>query len=294
MKTSLPNYDGLYGDQHPAILPDFVHVERIETRSPRHKWTIRPHIHAQLFQLFSVETGSGTIHAEPGDVPFQGPCLLQIPDNTPHGFRFSADTTGRVLTLSSAFPQELARHLPFLDSPHSRLHVIDLRGEPARFAYLNTLLARLDEETTDKPPGHDTLVNALLTALLTDLFRYGGAHHRPATRSRGRSLALFQQFQQTIRRSRDPRKNIGQYAEELHITAVHLNRVCREVLEKPAMQVVYDFFLGEAQRYLLHTDFTVAEVAYRLNFSDPAYFSRLFKKHLGASPKDFRRTRVEP
>ena len=31
----------------------------------------------------------------------------------------------------------------------------------------------------------------------------------------------------------------------------------------------------------------VAEIAYELGFSDPAYFSRIFKKHFGQTPSEF-------
>jgi AraC family transcriptional activator of pobA len=34
---------------------------------------------------------------------------------------------------------------------------------------------------------------------------------------------------------------------------------------------------------------TVSVVSYTLGFSDPAYFTRFFKRRVGLSPKDFRR-----
>jgi AraC family transcriptional activator of pobA len=44
----------------------------------------------------------------------------------------------------------------------------------------------------------------------------------------------------------------------------------------------------EAEKFLKHTDLHVSEIAYRLNFEDPAYFSRLFRKYMGTSPRVFR------
>ena len=41
---------------------------------------------------------------------------------------------------------------------------------------------------------------------------------------------------------------------------------------------------------LLNTSYSVSEIAYFLNFSDPAYFSRLFKKVVGVPPGEFRKT----
>ncbi|GAC1328826.1 MAG: hypothetical protein NVS3B11_09160 [Collimonas sp.] len=36
-----------------------------------------------------------------------------------------------------------------------------------------------------------------------------------------------------------------------------------------------------------------ASIAYELGFQDPAYFSRLFKKRMGVTPKEFRRHPAE-
>ena len=90
MKNQLLNFNGLYGDHARAILPDFVHCESIETRSHKHDWKIRPHIHTSLFQVFCVESGIGTLLVEQRKIAFIGPCLLVIPENTLHGFEFEA------------------------------------------------------------------------------------------------------------------------------------------------------------------------------------------------------------
>lgn len=46
--------------------------------------------------------------------------------------------------------------------------------------------------------------------------------------------------------------------------------------------------IDEAKNLLLEPGKTVAEVAYKLGFEYPQYFSRLFKKKVGVSPKQFR------
>lgn len=291
MKGGIQNYDGLYGEQNPVILPDFVQVERIETRSTRHKWVIKPHMHSQLFQVFCVEAGHGTIWSEMGDISFESPCLLLIPENTLHGFSYLTESSGTVLTISASFIDELTAKVSFLSQQSGRLQVVDAKDQPHWFAYLQTLLTRLGEEAADALPGRELVLPALLAALLTDIFRFVATQTGRDTLPKNRSLTLFRAFQKSIRQARNPQKNIAHYAAEQHITAVHLNRVCRDLVQKSAMQVVYDYFLTEARNYLTHTDFTIAQVAYRLNFKDPAYFSRLFKKTNRPDPKNLSATR---
>jgi AraC family transcriptional activator of pobA len=83
-------------------------------------------------------------------------------------------------------------------------------------------------------------------------------------------------------------KSVKQYASELHITSVHLNRICQSAVGKPALHIIHDFLILEAEKFLEHTDLHISEIAYRLNFEDPAYFSRFFKKYTALSPKQFR------
>ena len=45
--------------------------------------------------------------------------------------------------------------------------------------------------------------------------------------------------------------------------------------------------LNEAKKMLMEREYSVSEIAYRVGFNDPAYFSRSFKKKFNASPSSF-------
>jgi AraC family transcriptional activator of pobA len=52
---------------------------------------------------------------------------------------------------------------------------------------------------------------------------------------------------------------------------------------------VTDRVMVEAARLLTFTDLSVGEVAFRVGFEDPLYFSRAFKRRFGLSPQAYRR-----
>ncbi|MFX5756507.1 helix-turn-helix domain-containing protein, partial [Acinetobacter baumannii] len=68
----------------------------------------------------------------------------------------------------------------------------------------------------------------------------------------------------------------------------HLNRICNEVRGKSALSIIQEHLIEQAKTYLLHTSYSVSEIAYLLNFEYPNYFARLFKKLNGVSPREFR------
>jgi AraC family transcriptional activator of pobA len=81
---------------------------------------------------------------------------------------------------------------------------------------------------------------------------------------------------------------VAWYAEQIGITAAHLNVLCRQAANQSALELIHARVLLEAKRNLVYTSMTVSVVSYTLGFSDPAYFTRFFKRQTGMSPKDFR------
>jgi AraC-like DNA-binding protein len=57
---------------------------------------------------------------------------------------------------------------------------------------------------------------------------------------------------------------------------------------KTAKKLIQDRLTLEIKRLMSHSDLSNKEIAYEMNFNDPAYFSRYFKKHVGCSSAEFR------
>jgi len=54
------------------------------------------------------------------------------------------------------------------------------------------------------------------------------------------------------------------------------------------MQILDQRALIEAQRSLLYTNLSIAEIADSLGLPDAAYFSRFFTRHAGKAPRFYR------
>jgi AraC-like DNA-binding protein len=71
-------------------------------------------------------------------------------------------------------------------------------------------------------------------------------------------------------------------------SAQHLNRIFRKHLGVTPLQYLARLRLERGAELLREGRLTVAEVARRVGFADPYYFSRLFSAHHGMSPSDYR------
>lgn len=78
------------------------------------------------------------------------------------------------------------------------------------------------------------------------------------------------------------------YANKLGVSEFHLHDLVKKAFGITPGQMIRNEIVLEAKRSLAHTDITIAEIAYNLEFEDPSYFSRFFKRETGISPGTFR------
>jgi AraC-like DNA-binding protein len=81
----------------------------------------------------------------------------------------------------------------------------------------------------------------------------------------------------------------AQLADELHISLRTLERGLVETFDCTPGQLITAMKMREARRLFESGDFRVNEVATRLGFSSPFYFSRRFRTFFGVPPSEYRR-----
>ena len=87
-------------------------------------------------------------------------------------------------------------------------------------------------------------------------------------------------------------KTAQHYAQHLNVHINYLNRALKEVTGKSTTAHITERIITEAKALLLHTDWSISEIAYALGFEYPTYFNNFFKKQTGTNPKSFRLTEV--
>lgn len=284
----ITQYDGLYGEtrsERGGAAGEYLFSELLETRSRTFDWVIQPHIHARLFQVFFVETGQVEVQEATRRQQFAAPCLLLIPPTVLHGFVYSPDASGRILTLSVGWVEELVSGT--LSGMLGGVQCLTEFSDTHLAQTVGTLLTQIDRELFNNQPEKRTMLRALLQQLFLTFYRLW--HHQETVEASPNhpSVQHFRRFQQRVR-AVGTTHSVAQLADDLAITPVHLNRICQAVAGKSASQLVQEHTLDEAQKYLTYTSYSVSEIAYLLHFEYPNYFARFFRKHTGLSPTEFR------
>jgi AraC-like DNA-binding protein len=72
------------------------------------------------------------------------------------------------------------------------------------------------------------------------------------------------------------------------MTPGHLTTVVRRRTGRTVVEWISERRMAEARTLLAETDFSVGEIARRVGMADPGYFSRVFRRAHGNSPRSWR------
>lgn len=277
----------LYGEPHRAVDDGFIHVELLDDRSRPSEWTIRPHAHADLVQMFLIASGGGAMQSEDALIRFAAPALLLIPAGVVHGFRWESESSGSVLTLAGTYLKDLvARHpatAPVFEHPQV------LVPDDVAMARLTNNMTALRQELAWSTQGHHVAVEAALLAIMVVALRGLPTGDAIAAPGPGQFAGQVARFRARIEDRFRLRESIGMYAEALGTSETSLRTACARIAGRSPAAILDQRTMLEARRALLYSNLSVGEIGYALGFADPAYFTRFFTRHAGCSPRSYRK-----
>jgi len=213
---------------------------------------------------------------------FQSPGLLYsfFRDDTASGYLlyFKKDCF-------SFFKPDFEKEFPFFDLLHTNFFRLN-QTRFNEFAPLFEEVFGAYEGTNDK---QHTVAYLKLLALLYQLKEFATAFNQWEQGFATPQQTLLKKFIQLVNNYYLEKRTIEEYAELLHITPNHLSQTIKSASGKNALTFINERILTEAKSLIHYTDFDMAQVAWQLNFSDPANFGKFFKRHAGITPLEYRK-----
>lgn len=83
--------------------------------------------------------------------------------------------------------------------------------------------------------------------------------------------------------------SVAAIASSLNMSPRYLTDLLKLETGKTAQELIHIFLINEAKNKLRSSDGNVSEIAYSLGFENMSYFSKIFKKETGVTPKDFKK-----
>jgi AraC family transcriptional regulator, transcriptional activator of pobA len=185
----------------------------------------------------------------------------------------------------SFFKPDFEKEFPFFDLLHTNFFRLN-QSRFNEFAPLFEEVFKAYENTTDK---QHTAAALKLLALLYQLKEFAAAFSQWEQGFATPQQTLLKKFIQLVNNYYLEKRTIEEYAELLFITPNHLSQSVKAASGKNALSFINERIITEAKSLILYTDFDMAQIAWHLNFSNPANFGKFFKRNAGSTPLEFRK-----
>jgi len=297
MTLKIPNYD-LYGDSAEPGWTNTLNFEWIPERSAHFNFHIRPHRHDAMLQVLYVIQGSGQVLLEERTWQLPAPSIAIVPAGHVHGFDFSDDVDGPVITAAQRPMESLAGLIfPQLLDTLRQPAVLPLDTGDRHVPQLLPLCRAIEREWRTSGAGQIAACQSLLLTLLIQLHRIkqtlGLGRAQPEPHGNSRRYRQVENFRALVDLHFREHLPVQWYADRMNLSASQLSRLCRESLGMGALDVIAARLMHEAQRDLVYTVDSVKAIAANLGFKNDAYFSRFFRKRTGTTPTAFRESALQ-
>ena len=252
----------------------------------------KPHYTRRDYYKVMLLTTKARLHYGHQRWDLDGTYLLFFNPHIPYSMEMLADYRHGYISL---FTEEFITPLDRLESlQHSPLFKIGstplFQLPAAHVPFLTGIFQKMLAEQEADYPFKAELIRTCLQLAMHEALHLQPADtfaqpHNAAARLAARFLDLLeQQFPVESPEQTLELKTAQEFADRLAVHVNHLNRAVKDVTGKPTSTHIASRITDEAKALLLHTTWSVAEIAYSLGFAYPTYFNNFFKKQTGITP----------
>lgn len=286
-------YPAIYQTQPGAVPHQALGTFNVNSRDSCNRYA--PYNRRDYYKI-SLIIGQGNLYYADKTIEIDRTALVFFNPQVPYAWEATSEKQSGYFCLFTADFIHAQGNVSILESPlfqigGSPVFFIDKKQEAELCAIFEKMLAERDSEYIYKYDLLRTYVNLVIHEAMK--FRPADTqHHHPSASSRIASLfieLLERQFPVDSIEHSLKLRTANDYASHLSIHPNHLNRAVREVTGKTTTEHITGRIVKEAKALLMHTDWSVAEIAYCLGFEYPAYFNNFFKKQTTLTPRSFRK-----
>jgi AraC family transcriptional regulator, transcriptional activator of pobA len=248
-----------------------------------------PHSH-DSYEILYISEGEGNHIIDFEPYPIQPNVFYFISKGQVHFWQLTKPLKGYALLFPEEFlgfpSSDIIRAHDFTFFDHVG-HAPFLAVDQEHLKMTGRLLGDIEQEFYNENEQSITVLRSYLHILLTKLHRLYIADH-PDESSEATS-SLVREFNQLVSEHFLKEHSVQDYADRIGISASHLRDSVKAVTGHAPGHIIRQKLVLEAKRLLANSSETVAEIGYHLNFDDPSYFGRFFRRETNMSPAAFRK-----
>jgi len=245
----------------------------------------RPHRLSYYFFHY-IESGSATYKTDLQEFTLTGgQTVFGLPNQIFTKLPYDKKTKQYALSFDESTLTLLPGSYPFLLNPFNAPFISFDSNTQQRVKNLLSGLFQLLHS-----PGRQKKAEVILAHLHTLLTEFNTAYfeeHSATEPVSNPKLAKYIEFKMAVETNLSEQHDVQGIAQKLALASGTLYGIVKEYSGVSPKEWITNRILLEAQRKLQYSSISVKELAYELGFSDPGYFSRLFKKNTGKSVSQY-------
>lgn len=154
-------------------------------------------------------------------------------------------------------------------------------------AYVSLLEKRTE---ADRSKEYNMASEHICRALISDVFNIFFPDNPDTSQydMQTRPVRIYQDFVDMLAGSHRKERNMKFYADMLSVTPKYLSFVCKKISGRTAPEIITEYVMNDARRFIVGTDYSIKEIGQQLGFSNFAFFCRSVKKYFGKTPLELR------
>jgi AraC family transcriptional regulator, transcriptional activator of pobA len=247
-----------------------------------------PHRH-EFYAIQYVTGGKGNHIIDFSPYPLSPDTLYFISPGQVHFGQFTEPLEGYVIVFLEEFiwhPGSCSSNIYELSFFHSVSQIPTLHLNKSEATKIKSYISAIEQEYITNAPDRLPVLRAYLYILMVNIQRLYTAAYPGQNSAKG--SPFVRKFKHLVSTHCVTETALETYAAKMNVSTGHLSNTIKVLTGQSPGQIIRQEIVLEAKRLLAHTDLTAAEVGYRLNFEDPSYFGRFFKRATGLSPTAFR------
>lgn len=225
--------------------------------------------------LICCVDGEGTIFLEDTEYKISSKEAFCIPAGVPHKYYASDKKPWSIFWVH--FKGENVQYFPC--GNREVIHISSIWSENRIITLFDVLFQVLEKNYT---LGNFIYISQVLSLILSEI--YFREKEDEVTKQNRQMTAIIRYMYKNIRKN----LTLEDLSRELNLSKSYINATFKKYADRAPIDFFINLKMQEACKMLKATDFYVAEIARELGYEDPYYFSRIFKKTIGVSPKEYR------
>ena len=267
-----------------SVEPEFRYIPFANYQQRHRSFPYHRH---DFHEIVVIEQGEGTHEVDFVEHVVQPRTIFFLHPKQVHLLQKASLQSGHVIIFGTLFLERSREYAPFQPGVSQPF----IRPDAEEWETLLQSFSIIRKELLTTHPDHLILRSSLQTFLLLATRIHQRQEPAPTTSAYDR--LLFADFRSLLESHLGSKPEMEFYAASLKITERKLNELAKQFTGRTAWQLHADRVMLEAKRLLLFSAEEVKTIAAELGFTDPYYFSRFFKKKEGASPEQYRQSKLK-